>query len=120
MCARQEFALRGHDKSTKSHTRGNFLEILHLIISHDPILTERRLSNPQNATYLSPDIQNQLLGVMGSIARDEVALGDETKDVSKVEQLAIVIRYVHCNAHCLMFFFLRPNAIHYLWKSRRN
>ena len=90
-------------------------------------------------------------------------LGDETKDVSKVEQLAIVIwyvdmqymsdfsrsgvqtrirekapqaLYVHCNAHCLnlclaesteffilletLFFFLRPNAIHYLWKSRRN
>ena len=46
----------------------------------------------QNATYLSLDIQNQLLEVMGSIARDEVKkavrnaryfslLGDERKDI---------------------------------------
>ena len=64
-----------------------------------------RSDNPHNATYTSPDIQNQLLEVMGGLVRGEVCkavqdaryyslLGDETKDVSKVEQLAIVLRYV--------------------------
>ena len=48
---------------------------------------------------------NQLLVVMGGLVRGKVCkavqdaryyslLGDETKDVSKVEQLAIVLRYV--------------------------
>ena len=59
--------------------------------------------------YTSPDIQNQLLEVMGGLVRGKVCkavqvqdaryyslLCDETKDVnvSKVEQLAIVLRYV--------------------------
>ena len=39
LCAKQEFALRGHDESTESHNRGNFREILELVASHDPILS---------------------------------------------------------------------------------
>lgn len=54
LCAKQEFALRGHDESTESHNRGNFREILELVVSHDPILRERilreRMLNPQIAT----------------------------------------------------------------------
>ena len=54
---------------------------------------------------MSPDIQNQLLEVMGGLVRGKVCkaiqnaryyslLGDETKDVSKVEQLATVLQYI--------------------------
>ena len=55
--------------------------------------------------YVSPDIQNALLNVMGNIIRKKIVsavqdaayfsiLADETKDLSKQEQMAIVIRYV--------------------------
>ncbi len=58
-----------------------------------------------NATYLSPDIQNQLIALTGSAIRKEIIdrvkqagvysiIVDETPDTSNKEQLALVIRYV--------------------------
>ena len=55
--------------------------------------------------YGSPEIQNTLLNIMGGAVRDKICkavqeanvfslLADETKDVNKVEQLAIVLQYV--------------------------
>ena len=38
LCSQQEIALRGHDESEKSLNRGNFIEILKLIASHDQII----------------------------------------------------------------------------------
>ena len=60
---------------------------------------------PKNATYLSPDIQNSILQIMGKMIRgsicDEVQqagyfslMADETKYLSKQEQLATVLRYL--------------------------
>ena len=60
-------------ESTLSHKRGNFIEILQAVVCHDPLLREKTYNNPQNATYLFPEFQNQLFEVMGSIARDEVS-----------------------------------------------
>ena len=105
LCAQQEIAVRGHRESAESKNQGNFLEILKLVADHDAVIKEKIRDNPHNAMYTSPDIQNQLLEVMGSLTRGKVCkavqdatyyslLGDETKDVSKVEQLAIVFRYV--------------------------
>ena len=105
LCAKQEIAVRGHRESAESRNQGNFLEILKLVADHDAVIKEKIRDNPHNATYTSPDIQNQLLEVMGGLVRGKVCkavqdaryyslLGDETEDVSKVEQLAIVLRYV--------------------------
>ena len=58
-----------------------------------------------NATYLSPDIQNQLITLIGSAIWKEIIdrvkqagvysiIVDETPDTSNKEQLAMVIRYV--------------------------
>ena len=125
LCARQELAIRGHKESSESQNKGNFLEILHLLVAHDPILKEKFFNNPHNATYTSPDIQNQLLEVMGDISRDEVCkavrnagffslLGDETKDISKVEQLAIVVRYVDIKTASIYERFLTYVPLHSL------
>ena len=75
-----------------------------IIPKHDPIIQEYIDKRPkQIATYLSPDIQNSTLKIIGKMIRDrtEVHLSgffslmdDETKDVSKQEQLSIVVRYV--------------------------
>ena len=73
LCCKEELALRSHMESTLSHNTSNFIEILQVVVSHNPLLGEKTCNSPQNATYLSPEIQNQLLEVMGSIARDEVS-----------------------------------------------
>ena len=58
---------------------------------------------PRNAIY-TPEIQNQLLQLMGESVRSMVChavkkavfslLVDETNDASKTEQISIVLRYV--------------------------
>ena len=105
LCSKQDIALRDHRESVESANRGNFLEILQLLAKHDPIVRHRISCGPKNATYTSPDIQNALLKVMGNLVRKRICaevqkagmysiLADETKDCSKREQLAIVLRYV--------------------------
>ena len=109
--------MKGHRKSAESRNKGNFLEILKFIADHDAVIKETIQDNPHNATYASPDIQNELLEVMGGLVRDKVCkavqdaryyslLGDETKDVSKVEQLAIILRYVNVQTATIYERFL--------------
>ena len=105
LCARQDLGLRGHRESQSSLNRGNFLEVLHLIAKHDKVVEERLQCGPRNAAYTSPEIQNSLLNILGNMVRRTICsdvrdagvfslLADETKDCSKQEQLAIVLRYV--------------------------
>lgn len=117
LCSKQDIALRGHRESVESANRGNFLEILQLLARHDPIVRRRISNGPKNATYTSPDIQNALLNVMGNLVRKRICaevqkagmysiLADETKDCSKREQLAIVLRYVDAESGTLFERFL--------------
>ena len=105
LCAQQDIGLRGHRESQSSLNRGNFLEILSLVASQDTTVQERLLCGPRNAVYTSPDIQNSLLNVMANMVRKKICnavreagvfslLADESKDCSKQEQLAIILRYV--------------------------
>lgn len=105
LCAQQDIGLRGHRESQSSLNRGNFLEILSLVASQDTTVQERLLCGPRNAVYTSPDIQNSLLNVMANIVRKKICnavreagvfslLADGSKDCSKQEQLAIILRYV--------------------------
>ena len=84
----------GHDESRSSLNRGNFREIFSLLANHDIVIEERLECGPQNATYLSPEIQNLLLKIMGNMMRKSVAdgvkragyfslLADETKDTAR-------------------------------------
>ena len=109
LCARQDLALRGHRESQSSLNRGNFLEILHLIAKHDKVVEERLQCGPRNAIYTSPEVQNTLLNILANMVRRTICSGvrdagvfsllaDETKDCSKQEQLAIVLRYVDSKA----------------------
>ena len=72
---------------------------------HDTTVQDKLLCGPRNAVYTSPDIQNSLLNVMAGMVREDICnavkeagvfslLADETKDCSKQEQLAVVLRYV--------------------------
>ena len=97
--------MRGHDESTVSLNKGNFREILQVVAKHDPIVKQWLEQGPRNATYLSPEVQNMLLHIMGDMLRKLISdsvrqagffslLADESKDTSKKEQLAIIVRYV--------------------------
>ena len=76
-----------------------------MIAKHNRIVQDYINKEPKNVTYLSPDIQNLILQIMGKMIRgsicDEVQhagyfslLADETKDLSKQEQHAIVLTYL--------------------------
>ena len=104
-CSRQEIGIRGHREDKSSMNRGNFLELVDLVAKHDTVVQQKIANAPQNATYLSPQIQNDLLHIMASIVQSKISmdvrkagiysiLADETKDFSKREQLSIVLRYV--------------------------
>ena len=105
LCGCQEIALRGHRESRSSLKRGNFLEILHLVASHDSVVQNKLQHGPRNAMYTSPEIQNVLLHIIGQMIRKRICaevssarlfsiLADESKDCAKTKQLAIVLRYV--------------------------
>uniref|UniRef100_A0A8C2PTZ0 DUF4371 domain-containing protein n=1 Tax=Cyprinus carpio TaxID=7962 RepID=A0A8C2PTZ0_CYPCA len=102
----QTICRRGHRENEQSTNRGNFLEMLHLLGKFDSTVSKKLSSGPGNAKYVHHDIQNELIDIMACILREqvsnEVKLGehftlmvDETKDVSKKEQISVVLRYIH-------------------------
>ena len=100
LCSRQHISICGHREGKESLNRGNFLEMFELIAKDDPVVT-----TCLGALYTSPTVKNEIIDCMGDIVQAKVCadvnkagmysiLADETKDCSKVEQLAIILRYV--------------------------
>ena len=86
----------------KSH--GNLWALLEFCISAgDTVLSNHLANAPMNATYTSPDIQNQIIHVLGDHIQEKILLkvqraqcftmiADEVTDCSNKEQLCIVPR----------------------------
>lgn len=117
LCSKQDLAFRGHDESANSLNKGNFNKIWSLVAKHDPIVKDKLAHNLRNATYTSPEIQNNIINIMASMVRKEIStavqkagcysiLADETKDASKQEQLSIVVRYIDGTTHMIVERFL--------------
>ncbi|XP_056697704.1 uncharacterized protein [Spinacia oleracea] len=79
--------------------------MLKLIASYNKDVQKVVLGNaPQNAQYIAPDIQKQILQIFAQKVQNEIRkeigdskfciIVDESRDVSKREQMAIVIRFV--------------------------
>jgi hypothetical protein len=103
-CASQEIALRAHREGSQAENKGNFLETMNLVLRHSEEWSQIRRKIPQNAHYLSHESQNDLLRCMASMVQASIVrkvrevrfwsiIADETRDVSKTEQLSICIRY---------------------------
>ena len=101
----QGCAFRGHDESSSSINRGNFLELLELLASNNEKVGELVLDKaPKNACYTSPDIQKEILQVFATRVKNEIRkeigdakfciIVDEARDESKKEQMSIVLRFV--------------------------
>ncbi|XP_071712418.1 uncharacterized protein [Rutidosis leptorrhynchoides] len=95
---------RGHNESEDSIYRGTFLETLKLISCQNENARKAMLKAPKNCRLTSSDIQKDIVDcfakeILKSIFEEignEVfsLLVDESSDVSKKEQMAVVLRYV--------------------------
>ncbi|GAV56774.1 Dimer_Tnp_hAT domain-containing protein/DUF4371 domain-containing protein [Cephalotus follicularis] len=101
----QNCPLRGNDKSIYSINIGNFIEMVKLLASYNEDVKNIVLDNaPQNAQYIAPSIQKEILHVIARkvrcVIREKISdakfciLVDESRDESKREKMAIVLRYV--------------------------
>lgn len=100
----QGLALRGHDESNTNQNRGNFLELVDLMSRDNTFIAKRLLEGPKNARYTHHSIQNELIRCLAELTIKHISgevkeacyfalMADETKDLSKTEQLSIVVRY---------------------------
>ncbi|GKA42541.1 zinc finger MYM-type protein 1-like protein [Tanacetum coccineum] len=101
----QTCGLRGSDERPGSKNQGNLLELVKLIASYNKDVENVVLGKaPQNAKYTSPDVQKEILRIIAKsiqhAIRDEIGnakfclIVDESRDESKKEQMAIVVRFV--------------------------
>lgn len=107
--AKQNLALRGHIENDTGTNRGNFLELVNLIAKYDPVLREHlvrsKMSGKISITYMSPQIQNEFISILGNKVRQHIIeqikkakyysiIFDSTPDLSHKDQTSQVLRYV--------------------------
>ncbi|KAK8936599.1 hypothetical protein KSP39_PZI012333 [Platanthera zijinensis] len=102
---RQGLSFRGHDESKESMNRGNFMELMNFLVSHNDDIKAVALQNaPRNCQLISPKIQKEIVSAIATettkhivreIGEDCFAvLVDESRDISTKEQMSVVLRYV--------------------------
>ncbi|PKU80813.1 zinc finger MYM-type protein 1-like [Dendrobium catenatum] len=102
---RQGLSFRGHDESSGSENRGNYLELFYFLGNHnDDIKNVLSTHSTSNLKLSSPKVQKEicsaaaaetLISIMKDIGDSYYAiLVDESRDVSTKEQLAVAVRYV--------------------------
>ena len=106
LLARNNLAFRGHREKLGTSGNGNFLQIVELLASYDDVLKQLvNKSHSNRITYLSPQIQNELISLLARNVRSTITseirdapyfaiMLDTTQDISKVDQLSMVIRYL--------------------------
>ncbi|KAF0713891.1 zinc finger MYM-type protein 1-like, partial [Aphis craccivora] len=113
LCGRQGIALRGHTDSAPidlsslflSNNEGNFRVILKYVLMNSKDELKNCFENlPKNSTYISPDIQNEIINTINCLvikklvtkinqAKCFTILADETTDVGGIEQFSMCVRY---------------------------
>ncbi|XP_059286849.1 uncharacterized protein LOC132040235 isoform X2 [Lycium ferocissimum] len=105
LLVKQGLAFRGHDESKASLNRGDFLEIFSFYAQEcDKIRSFVLGKAPQNDQMTCPMIQKEIVlackietikGLIEELNGDYFSLlVDESFDVSRKEQMAVVLRYV--------------------------
>lgn len=102
-----EVSLRGHWDVQNHKEDGIFRNLFEFQLCHNEELKKCEAFMPRNATYLSPDIQNELIWIMAVIIRQKIVddvlnadteyftlLVDGTKDRSNKEVISIAVRYI--------------------------
>ncbi|KAJ6639798.1 Zinc finger MYM-type protein 1 [Pseudolycoriella hygida] len=102
-----EVAIRGSWDIDNHKEDGVFRNLFEFEISHNKELRKCAEFMPKNATYLSPDIQNELIWTIAKITRQQIVddvlsadipyytiLVDGTKDRTNKEIVSMAVRYV--------------------------
>ncbi|XP_057248967.1 uncharacterized protein LOC130590511 [Beta vulgaris subsp. vulgaris] len=98
-------AFRGHKEDEESLNRGNFIELLKWLKSHNEVVSKFIFENaPGNCQFTSPMIKKYIINccakettkrIIEEIGDDYFAiLVDESSDVSQKEQLVLCLHYV--------------------------
>lgn len=105
LCGRQNIPLRGHVED-----RSNFFALLHEVAkSNGKLSAWLALSQGTRATYLSPDIQNKLIEIIGLQILSKLVeefrkenyfiIADECTDAATKEQLSLCVRFITKNGN---------------------
>ncbi|KAL4126127.1 hypothetical protein QTP88_010356 [Uroleucon formosanum] len=98
-------ALKGNEGKKNTYSEGNFLRTVKLIAEYDPVLNKLLYNEEMKIKYLSWKIQNELIELLAlnvkKIICDEIRnaqcftiIMDSTQDITKVDQVSLIIRYV--------------------------
>ncbi|XP_042432571.1 zinc finger MYM-type protein 1-like [Zingiber officinale] len=116
--ALQGCSFRGHNESSKSLNRGNFLELLDAFGRLNKEVGDVLSSAARNNTYTSPEVQKEVLNIMANRVRQRIQseigdasfciLVDEAQDESKREQMALILRFVNSNVSDILVHYNLP------------
>lgn len=77
--SKQNLAFRGHREDELSPNRGNFLEMVELLLKYDPVLKEHVMMLNQSTgrvkvsvSYLSPATQNEFIGALARHVKEKL------------------------------------------------
>nr|XP_039261934.1 zinc finger MYM-type protein 1-like [Styela clava] len=122
LLSRQNIAFRSHrnegvsklvNENAYENNSGNFLEIIELLADYDVVLFEH-LQNarkkPNKVNYLSNKSQNEIINLIAGIIKKKISskvkkakyytlMLDSTPDISRENQIAEILRYVHISGN---------------------
>lgn len=105
--SKQELAFRGHNESTNSINRGNFKELLSLLIARSPVEIQNQYEKVKNVfSGDSKIIQNELIQCISDYIDEHVIKEinesqffsiqvDDTTDISQTSQCSLIIRFIN-------------------------
>jgi len=130
LCGHQGLAVRdSHDSGTLDlnlplHNDGNFRALLRYHIENgDDLFSNHIKSCGKNSTYISADIQNEVISIICDQIQTKtcnriktntffVILADETTDVIRVEQFSLCIKYFDADVNKIREDFLQFVPVH--------
>ena len=103
--AKQELPFRGHDESSESVNKGNYIELLNLLRKYNSPL-EAHFSVATVFKGTSPILQNDIIQAIADVLTDKIKeetrsasffaiILDETSGIVLKSQLSTVLRYVY-------------------------
>ncbi|XP_068229394.1 zinc finger MYM-type protein 1-like [Palaemon carinicauda] len=104
----QNLSFRGTNEKLCSAGNGNFLKFVELMALFDPVMSEhlQKIRNEEtHVHYLGKNFQNELIDILANAIKEKILRNaraakyfsiilDSTPDVSHVEQMPVIIRFV--------------------------